>query len=793
MKNRVLPSLRTYFAIPILGVAFAISGCAWLATSQAFADPETSYQAAYLEAQLAIAAGYFDGAIERLDPYVENEDCPPHLLTALAEAYVRDGQDDKSRVILDDTIARFPQFVDALRVRAMVNRLAGRNLDAIDDLEAALEVEPRNADLLEELGVLQYRTLEASIRKVGRRGAIQGLIDTYKRLEEVKRGTQKIAPLMILTSLHSEQGEHAQAIEAAKRAVDIRATHPRSQVSLAEAYVAAGEPERALQAYRQALLLDPLNTEVRKKVANLIRVQGKSGGLLSFYEELAESFPKLKEIQAAYGTELVKEREWDKAAEHFERSIALWPSDRAANTSLVVALFASGREDDGMKLARELLTNDVIEPDEMAGLAQLLAQMEKTEAALSLCRLVAGDVETSPDVAMAVAGVQIGAGRDQDAIDTLSQLIERESEYFPAVVMLGQLYTNSEQYDEAHALYDRALAQVKPEAINDVLMRKAELFRREGKETEAEQTLRRIVEAGGEIPEAALRILVDMYSRHGKTEAAHEVVDLFIASSGAEAAARGRYMKAWLLSRDKKYDEVVQILEQLHTETPADYSVSEFLVDTYGEIGEYGKAEGLISDAVSRLGADAAEDFLLLRARLLRKQGRDDEAIRIIESLLDAHTENGRLWQEAGHYYYEAGRLEDAERVLRHAIKVAPEDAENYNSLGYFYAETGINLDEAQELIEKALALNPGAGHIMDSLGWVFYMKGNYDQAVTHLESAIEKFGEMPDPVILEHLGDAYDKLGRSDDAERTWRRSLDIDPGRDSLRQRLGLEPTAN
>lgn len=100
------------------------------------------------------------------------------------------------------------------------------------------------------------------------------------------------------------------------------------------------------------------------------------------------------------------------------------------------------------------------------------------------------------------------------------------------------------------------------------------------------------------------------------------------------------------------------------------------------------------------------------------------------------------------------GDKEGSMSAMKRVIKLDPKHASALNYLGYTYAELGINLDEAEELIKRSLGAKPDDGYITDSLGWVYYKKGQYDKAVEVLERAV--IMSSGDPVILEHLGDAY-------------------------------------
>ena len=100
----------------------------------------------------------------------------------------------------------------------------------------------------------------------------------------------------------------------------------------------------------------------------------------------------------------------------------------------------------------------------------------------------------------------------------------------------------------------------------------------------------------------------------------------------------------------------------------------------------------------------------------------------------------------------------------------------------------GVQLDEAERLIRRALELQPNDGIYIDSLGWVYYQRGDYKRAVEQLERAVELAGE--DPTIVEHLGDAYQRLGQSDSALRVYRDALAALEGVGADRAPEGQDP---
>jgi tetratricopeptide (TPR) repeat protein len=179
------------------------------------------------------------------------------------------------------------------------------------------------------------------------------------------------------------------------------------------------------------------------------------------------------------------------------------------------------------------------------------------------------------------------------------------------------------------------------------------------------------------------------------------------------------------------------------------------------------------------------ELFLYLGSAYFRDK-QYDRAAEILQEGLIIDDKSKDLHFQLGVVLEKQQRFKEAVGAFRRVIALDPKHAEAYNYVGYMYAERGENLDEAVALISKALDLEPDNGYFIDSLGC-------YPEALRELERAVQKAKE-PDPVIFDHLGDAYVKAGRHEDALAAWERSLQLDPTSagikkkvDELRQRLG------
>ena len=170
-----------------------------------------------------------------------------------------------------------------------------------------------------------------------------------------------------------------------------------------------------------------------------------------------------------------------------------------------------------------------------------------------------------------------------------------------------------------------------------------------------------------------------------------------------------------------------------------------------------------------------------------------DEAIRRAGALKPTHW---RLFYKRGIVLERVKAFKESEADFLKALELQPDQPFVLNYLGYSWIEQGRNLSKAQDMIRKAVNLRPNDGYIIDSLGWVYYQIGNYDDAVAELERAVQYRPE--DPVINDHLGDAFWQVGRKNEARFQWLHSLSLKPDKEvekRVRGKLknGLKPIPN
>ena len=118
------------------------------------------------------------------------------------------------------------------------------------------------------------------------------------------------------------------------------------------------------------------------------------------------------------------------------------------------------------------------------------------------------------------------------------------------------------------------------------------------------------------------------------------------------------------------------------------------------------------------------------------------------------------------------GRFDEAEPLFLELLANDPGDAATANYLGYAWADRGSRLNEALDLISRAVASEPENSAYLDSLGWIYYRLGDLGQAEYWLRRAIELGGT--DGTVLSHLGEVLLRKGQADEARELLRQALD-------------------
>ncbi|MGJ8618264.1 MAG: tetratricopeptide repeat protein, partial [Sulfitobacter sp.] len=232
-------------------------------------------------------------------------------------------------------------------------------------------------------------------------------------------------------------------------------------------------------------------------------------------------------------------------------------------------------------------------------------------------------------------------------------------------------------------------------------------------------------------------------------------------------------LSAGLLENLGQYDLAIEEYKSISADNPVYHAAELGRADALRRAGKIEQSVEVLEQLTRSHG-----DLPVVHSTLgdsLRGEEDYAGAIAAYDTAIDLSTEGTRarwlLYYSRGIAHERSGDGEASEEDFRAALALNPEQPQVLNYLGYSLVEQNRNLDEALDMIERAVAASPNSGYIVDSLGWVLYRLGRYDEALVQMERAVELIAV--DPVVNDHLGDVYWAVGRHREAEFQWHRAL--------------------
>jgi predicted Zn-dependent protease len=403
-----------------------------------------------------------------------------------------------------------------------------------------------------------------------------------------------------------------------------------------------------------------------------------------------------------------------------------------------------------------------------------------------------------------------------DAIDHLSRALRGGLRDPGAELTLGRLYVRNGQYNDGLKTLNSFLVDQPgyPEAV----MLVAEAYERTGKLAEAIGALEDLVASAPDQTRASAW-LAELYEAAGRWKDAATAWHALATANPAVAAYRSRYATALVNGGDVEAGR--RELADLAQQSPRDPAIWYLLSQVERRAGNAAGAEAAAAHITEIDPKDARGPLALAEARAARGDAKGvvdilaprvatvaDEDVQsgvyarmvsaLASALFDTHDDaravtvleaarlrdpddQGVLYDLAT-AYERTGRIDQAELVLRDVVARDGDDADALNSLGYLLADHARKLDEAVQLIKRALATDANNPSFLDSLGWAYFKQGHLDQALDPLERAAA--ARPASSVIQDHLGDLYFQIKRYRDATGAFDRALSGD--------RAGLDVTA-
>lgn len=200
----------------------------------------------------------------------------------------------------------------------------------------------------------------------------------------------------------------------------------------------------------------------------------------------------------------------------------------------------------------------------------------------------------------------------------------------------------------------------------------------------------------------------------------------------------------------------------------------DYLVDAKLHIAEIDFSTIGLQKTIQNLNAVKAsspEDQIKLyrgKAIFYNLSGEKEKAVEEYNQALALDKNQVELYLMQAMLFYDLEQYDRYEANLKQALSINPNDVDVLNALGYFYAEQKRELDQATELLDKALSLAPDRYYVLDSRGWLAYQKGQYEEAESYLKRALDI--QLDDEVLI-HLIYTQWRLNKKTAATRLWKK----------------------
>ncbi len=471
-------------------------------------------------------------------------------------------------------------------------------------------------------------------------------------------------------------------------------------------------------------------------------------GALDEYLLSAQADPKFEPVVVETAKRLLRAREFDRAIDFISGNLAQAGSIQSLYPVLAIAYASVGKTNQAMEACRVGIKKTPLNLANYIHLTQLYVQSGKTNDAIR----VLGDAGRQPSLdpaywlALTELFTRFEKQKALNESDAKSRILSATDKAFrlkpkdaTMLQRIAETYLACDQVEKAETIY-------------------ADLFK-----TYPDQ-------------KALRERLTNLYLRSGKKAEAAQLLEALKRDSPTDP--QSYYLLGTLAYEAKNYTNAVENYEKVLQLNPSFEPVYYDLAGLHISMHKPGQALDLLQRARSRFKLNFTLEFYSGVALGLMEKSNEAlnhfTSAEIIAKASEPTRINHLFYYQLGAAHERVGNIADAVINLKKSLELRSDYAESQNYLGYMWADRGENLDEAQELIQKALKSSPDNPAFLDSFAWVLHRKGKNVEALKQIKLAIVKSME-PDSTLVEHLGDIYLQLNRKDEAVEAWRHSLKI------------------
>ena len=442
-----------------------------------------------------------------------------------------------------------------------------------------------------------------------------------------------------------------------------------------------------------------------------------------------------------------------------------------------------GRIADMEAALEEVLKQDPTREDAYYGLLEAQLAQDASKRALTTLERMESALGPNPDIYRNRANLHMTLGDQDKATDALGDLARTYPQFAEFHLILAEHYAAIGDIANAQRVFEQVAEM---DSDNGQLqLRLSEFLAAQGKDEASYQALTKafladdvnidqkigvmmkfygLTELNQDYLSKAYNLLDLLKTAHPEEAKAHAIAGDFYIRDGALNQARSAYENALELDPSKGL-----IWQQLVT------------IDV-----EQNNMQAL------SIHASAARDLFPLQPEYYLYAGmaalqlsKPKEAIRNLSDgrllVIDNPALMAQFWSQLGDAYHSDAQHTKSDDAYEKALDLDPDNVFVLNNYAYYLALRGENLARAENLAERCNTLAPEQASFMDTLGWVYYKQGKYDEALLWLTKADAAVNGTSGE-ILEHIGDAEFKAGHPSKALEFWRKAAQLGDGSDLL-----------
>ncbi|GAB4312142.1 MAG: hypothetical protein Kow0059_02480 [Candidatus Sumerlaeia bacterium] len=761
----------------------------------------------YARASLALAGNDAPAARQRILNALQANPESEYLYSRLALTYYMENKPEEALKALEDGLAHLPGSLEIQSLKARLLEEQQRLPEAVSVYEDILTSHPNHLETLTSLAEIYFRTAETRPRAK----------DLCRHILEIDG--RHLQALLILGTLETMDGNMDEAVGYLERALRRRRWEPWRVLNLARVMERNRRIEEATRIYTLLMEYFPDSEEIRKRWEELIVQRSGEEGLISAYNQLIEKNPASEQLYSVYAQFLIRSNLFDKALEVYRQLQLIQPDNLYVKLLSGFENLQQGDVEAARRDFEEYLSSggEDNSPTPYVQVAMFYSQFGHDDLAEDVvnraCELFE---ETNPTLSVLKAELLEKKKDFAGAEDIYRRLAEANPSIAAYSAMLGQCYQLQGKMSEALKAYVQAqtIALPSPRYLMDALLIALELGLTDQAEQIAQSVLDHQQDAGSRVRVMLLAATAfDQFGLNDQTEkwaeealglAPHNEVarnlmifadfkrtrrfgvlkeypDFIKQLKDPQIALSHRLNYARLLMIANNAEEAVTQLNLALKHGADRAGVATQLAPALAQLGRRDEALATVEWIDPE---EHPNDYLTTKADVLKRL-KDFTAA---EQLLLEYYENNTLlldsYIQLGALYQDMKAWDQAEDVYRRGLRLFPYDFNLLNNFGYMLAVRGIRLDEAEEMIQFARRLNPGAGYILDSLAWVEYQRGHYNKALELLEEAWRR--HIPEAEIAEHIADTYRMLNMTDKAREFYEKAIELNPNQDSAREKL-------